>query len=76
MVAITQRGLRTAVTAGENSGATIAHGPVVRSLKWVADLGASGLDAQITQPKRASTRVVVFVEGRDSLHVLGAAAIE
>ncbi len=76
MLATTERGLRTNVTAGENRGETLAHGPVARSLRYVADLGASGLHTRVTQARAAGTRVVVFVEGRDSLHVLGAAAIE
>ena len=75
MIATTERGLRTRVTAGENSGETLAHGPVVRTLRYVADLGVRGLVTQVRQPDRAGTRVVVFVEGRDSLHVLGAAAL-
>jgi hypothetical protein len=76
MLATTERGLRTNVTAGENRGETLAHGPVVRSLRFVADLGATGLHTRVTQSRVAGTRVVVFVEGRDSLHVLGAATIE
>jgi hypothetical protein len=76
MLATTERGLSTRVTAGENSGETLAHGPVVRTLRHVGDVGAAGFTGQITQPLKAGTRVVVFVEGRDSLHVLGAAAVD
>jgi len=70
MMAVTERGLSTNVRAGENRGSTLAHGPVVRSLR---DLGA---DRRVVQPRVAGRRVVVFVETRDSMHVLGAAAIE
>jgi hypothetical protein len=70
MMAVTERGLRTNVLAGENRGSTLAHGPVVRSLR---DVGA---DRRVVQPRVAGRRVVVFVETRDSMHVLGAATIE
>jgi hypothetical protein len=76
MLATTERGLVTRVTAGENSGETLAHGPVVRTLRYVADLGATGLQTRVVQPRRAGTRVVVFVEARDSLHVLGASSLD
>lgn len=76
MLATTERGLSTTVTAGENRGETLAHGPIVRSLRFVADLGATGLTTQLAQPAKTGTRVVVFVEGRDSLHVLGAATLD
>ena len=69
MMAVTERGLRTNVLAGENRGSTIAHGPVVRSLRDVAE-------RRVTQPHVVGRRVVVFVETRDSMHVLGAAAID
>jgi len=69
-VAVTERGLRTNVLAGENRGSTLEHGPVVRSLR---DVGA---DRRLTQPRVAGRRVVVFVEARDSMHVFGAATIE
>ena len=70
MMAITERGLRTNVLAGENRGSTLEHGPVVRSLRDV------GSERRVTQPRVAGRRVVVFVETRDSMHVLGAATID
>ncbi len=76
MLATTERNLHTAVTAGENRGETLAHGPIVRSLRFVADLSTQGLRTTVQQPARANTRVVVFVEGRDSLHVLGAGTVD
>ena len=71
MLAITERGVRTSVE----------HGPVVRSLRYIGDLGAPNaagvtLSARMTQPRAAGRSIVVFVEARDSLHVLGAAAID
>jgi hypothetical protein len=75
MLATTERGLRTSVTAGENSGATLVHGPVVRSLRFVGALGPTGLSTRVREPAKPGVRVVVFVEGRDTLHVLGAATL-
>ena len=76
MLATTERGLRTRVTAGENAGSVLVHGPVVRTLRYIGDLGPNGLTTQVHQPVQPGVRVVAFVEGRDSLHVLGAAAID
>jgi hypothetical protein len=70
MMAVTERGLSTNVPAGENRGRALAHGPVVRSLR---DVGA---ERRVVQPRVAGRRVVVFVETRDSMHVLGAATID
>jgi hypothetical protein len=76
VLATTERGLRTNVTAGENAGETLVHGPVVRSLRNIGDLGQAGLSTVVQQPAKAGTRVVVLVEGRDNLHVLGAGTID
>jgi hypothetical protein len=76
MLATTERGLRTNVTAGENRGETLVHGPVVRTLRSLGDVGGTGFNARVQVPARPSTRVVVFVEARDSLHILGAAAVD
>ncbi len=73
LLVTTERGLRTNVTAGENRGETLAHGPIVRTMRAIGDLTARGLTTQVQQPKKAGTNVVVLVEGRDTLHVLGAA---
>jgi hypothetical protein len=74
-IATAERGLSTRVTAGENAGETLAHGPVVRSLGYVGALGPQGFRGQVTQPAKANTRAVVWVEARDTLHILGAAAL-
>lgn len=72
VLATTERGLSTHVTRGENAGETLAHGPVVRTLRALGAAGAGGFHARVRQPQ-TSARVVVFVEGRDSFRVLGAA---
>jgi hypothetical protein len=76
VLATTERGLRTNVTSGENSGEVLAHGPITRTLRYVGDLGPTGLSTRVQQPFKAGTRVVVFVEGRDSLRVLGASTVD
>jgi hypothetical protein len=76
VLATTERGLRTIVTSGENAGETLAHGPITHTLRYLGDVGAAGFSGQVQQPFKSGTRVVVFVEGRDSLHVLGAATVD
>ncbi len=71
MMATTARGLATRVTAGENRGETLAHGPVVRTLRALGDVGPAGFHARVRQAQ-SSDRIVVLVESQ-SLHVLGAA---
>jgi hypothetical protein len=75
MLAVTERGLRSTPTSGENRGEALAHGPVVRSLRALGDVSARGSSMTVTEPARAGRRVVVFVEGRDSLRILGAATL-
>ena len=49
IVALTQDGLSSKVTAGENSGETLRHNFVVRDLKVLPDLRSGGLDSRILQ---------------------------
>ena len=42
LVAVTERGLRTDVTRGENHGRTLSHAPVVRSLAVVGQIAGDG----------------------------------
>ncbi len=82
-LAITEDGLATAVRRGENAGATLAHGPVVRALDRVATLsGAPGAlatkDVEVTvKPawRREGLRAVAFVQRRGSLHIAGAGVV-
>lgn len=78
-IAITERNLSSRVTSGENSGETLAHAPVVRSLRKVASVpSASALDRKETlalapEWKRSNLSVIVFLVDPHSRAVLGAA---
>jgi hypothetical protein len=82
-LAITEDGLSTAVPRGENAGATLAHGPIVRTIDRVLPLapGTRGtavkeVDVKV-QPawRRERLRAVAFVQRRGSLKITGAAAV-
>ena len=78
-LAITEAGLHTDVPRGENSGARLAHGPIVRQLSRVgaAAPAFSGTAAVALEPawKRENVRAVVFVQRDKSLQILGAGAV-
>jgi hypothetical protein len=80
LVAVVQDGLTSHVERGENRGRTLPHAAVVRSLTKIGEL-ASGAPATSASgdvaipPAPARVRVVAFIQERDSLQVLGAAAI-
>jgi len=80
-LAITEDGLSTAVPRGENAGATLAHGPVVRSLDRVAEIPAGthgvvkvGEVEVAVKPgwRRDALRAVAFVQERRSMRITGA----
>lgn len=83
-LAVTESGLSSAVTAGENSGKTLHHASVLRTLRRIgaADktqapasfLGKSGVKLKPGW-KSANLRVVVFVQERRSRRILGAASV-
>lgn len=80
-LAITEEGLQTAVKAGENAGKDLQHAAVVRSFHKIGSLStkdSSPFDVHQEvkfKPnwKRENLRIVVFVQERKSLHILGAA---
>jgi len=78
-LAITEEGLHTDVPRGENSGARLAHGPIVRQLSRVGAAAPtfSGTAAVALDPawKRENVRAVVFVQRDGSLQILGAGAV-
>ena len=82
-LAVTEDGLATAVPRGENAGATLAHGPVVRALDRVQALpaGAGGRvvkEVAVTvQPgwRREGLRAVAFVQRRETMRITGAGAV-
>lgn len=83
LLAITESGLRSNVTRGENAGRVLNHVAVVRNLSTLGAID-SQKDATFTaQPvvriskpwKRDSLKAVVFVQERTSRRVLGAAVL-
>jgi hypothetical protein len=81
IVALTQDGVTSKVLRGENSGRTLHHAAVVRSLKRVGTISRDGdsiFDAMLAAPadvdgKLDALHVVVFVQERSSKRILAAA---
>ena len=79
MLAITESGLRSNVSRGENRGRKLTHTAVVRKLAGLGSLSGS-IDSKTTariekQWNRSSLKVVVFVQERASRRVLGATSV-
>jgi len=79
-VAVTEKDLQSDVNAGENSGETLKHAAVVRSLRKIDTLGdPAGYDRQIQvaiDPRwqKENVAVVVFLAEKTSRKIIGAAA--
>ncbi len=81
-MAVTEDGLETAVKAGENAGRNLRHAAILRSLHKIGAVPARGsspfvLNQQVkfkSNWKRENLRIVVFVQERKSLRILGAAS--
>jgi hypothetical protein len=66
-LALTESGLSSRVTRGENKGRTLLHAPVVRSLERVATVRAGGWTGTVRLPvaqawRRDALQVVVFAQ--------------
>lgn len=75
-LALTEAGLSTRVTRGENRGRTLLHAPVVRSLEQVAQVGAEGWTGTVRLPiakawRREALSLVAFVQEPPSGRVVG-----
>lgn len=81
ILAITESGLQSSVTRGENSGRRLAHTAVTRSMEVIGSLQkGESFDREATAQiekgwNRDQLRAVVFLQERESRRVLGAAAI-
>ena len=80
LLAVVEDGLVSKVLRGENEGRTLPHTAVVRSLRGVGSIAssASAWDGDVEVPSDPSwkkTRVVVFVQDRETLRVLAAASM-
>jgi hypothetical protein len=78
-IAVTERGLQTDVKAGENSGETLKHAAVVRSLRKIDTLrDPAGYKRQIQVAidrgwKKENLSAVVFLAEKTSRKIIGAA---
>ncbi len=81
MLAITEDGLSSNVTRGENAGATLAHQGVVRELRVIGRVSSDGTftaqpDVKISKSwNRAHLRVVVFVQMHGDGRIITAATL-
>jgi hypothetical protein len=81
-MAVTELGLHSDVKAGENSGRTLEHSPVVRSLQKVGSVAAKNAapfaaSSQLKLKaswKKENLSLVVFVQDHKSWRILGAAS--
>lgn len=82
-LAITETGLHSSVTRGENAGHELSHAAVVRSMRKIGeakpdrDVAFSG-DASVpirNEWKLENLKAVAFVQEKNSLRILGAAEI-
>jgi hypothetical protein len=81
-LAVTESNLETSVKAGENAGKDLRHAAVLRSLHKIAAVPAKSSSPFITTQqvklkstwKKQNLHIVVFVQERKSLHILGAAS--
>lgn len=80
-LAITEAGLASQVSRGENAGRLLQHASVVRTLRTLGPVGTDGtfaatvpLDLQPTW-KAANLRAVVLVQETNSHHIVGAASL-
>jgi hypothetical protein len=75
-LAITEEGLSTAVTRGENGGSTLAHAPIVRKLAKIGDASGTTFQGDVSAKldaswKRDNARAVVFVQRKKSMKIVG-----
>lgn len=73
LLATVEDGLTSKVLRGENAGRTLPHTAVVRSLRGIGTLapGESAWSGQVDPPP-PHTRLLLFVQDRESLRVLAA----
>ncbi len=82
-LAVTETGLHSNVSRGENAGEDLHHAAVVRSLRKVGETApnrdavySGEHDVQLDSTwKKENLRVVVFVQDAKTRHILGAASV-
>ncbi len=83
MLAVTETGRESNVTAGENSGKQLKHAAILRHLEKIGTIHAKNGPFSATPTakfesswKKENLRVVVFVQDKKSHHILGAAEVK
>ncbi|HEV7892719.1 MAG TPA: DUF1223 domain-containing protein [Pyrinomonadaceae bacterium] len=81
LLAITEGGLASDVSRGENTGRKLKHVGVVRSLTKLGEMGAGAFSTEtsVTPDKawrRENLRAVVFIQERASRRVVGASSVK
>ena len=84
LLAVTEGGLESSVSAGENDGHKLRHAAVVRSLSKLAELDPSKPGEYVAEAKlnlrpewnRDNLKVVVLVQEKQSRHILGAESMK
>lgn len=83
LLAITERGLRSSVSRGENAGRRLSHTAVVRKLITLGSVDSQGAAQFAAKPvvqidkgwKRDNLNAVAFVQERSRRRVLGASSV-
>ena len=84
-IALTEDGLQSSVTRGENAGHVLYHAAVLRSLRKIGVASPSGASTSFSDNpsvkfnshwNRAEMRVVIFVQEKKSHKILGAASLK
>lgn len=83
LLAVTETGLESNVSAGENSGHKLKHAAVVRTLSRLAELdphtpGEYAAEARLNlKPEwvRTNLKLVLLVQDKDNRHIVGAASL-
>jgi hypothetical protein len=81
LLAITEGGLASDVSRGENSGRKLKHVGVVRRLTKLGELGAGAFSSEASVAveqgwRRENLRAVVFLQERASKRVVGASSVK
>jgi hypothetical protein len=80
-IAATEKGLQTSVNAGENSGETLQHADVVRTLRKAQSLHSESNTTTTVSVdlkenwKLANVRVVAFLVDKTSHHIVGSVSV-
>jgi hypothetical protein len=81
-IAVTESGLGMDVTSGENAGRNLQHGAILRSLHKIGSVSGKDSATFTAKPevhfksswKKENLQVIVFLQERKSLRILGAAS--